>query len=66
MLYGYLGVDTFSTFLLQYQIMKVGLRVIRTRFDFYLFSDNPNVSDGSVDCSLHVCRMALADNYHEK
>ena len=31
-----------------------------------MISDNPNVSLGIVDCSLHTCRIALKDDYHEK
>ena len=52
MLYGKLGVDFFSTSELLYPNMKVRLRLIRARPNFYMISDNPNVSLGMVDCSL--------------
>ena len=31
-----------------------------------MFSDNPNASLGSVDCSLYTRRFALKDDYHKK
>ena len=31
-----------------------------------MFSDNPNVSLGIVDCSLYTRRIALKDDYHKK
>ena len=52
MLYGKLGIDFFSTSELLYPIIKFGLRLIRARPNFYMISDNPNVSLGIVDCSL--------------
>ena len=52
MLYGKLGVDFFSTSEMLYPNMKVRLRLIRARPNFYMISDNPNVSLGIVDCSL--------------
>ena len=39
--------------------MKVRLRLIRARPNFYMVSDNPNVSLGIVDCSLYTRRIAL-------
>ena len=66
MLYGKLGVDFFSTSQLFYPNMKVRPRQIRARPNFYLFSDNPNVSLGIVDCSLYFRRIALKDDYHKK
>ena len=53
MLYGNLGIDFFSTSELLYPNMKIRLRLIRARPNFYMISDNPNVSLGIVDCSLH-------------
>ena len=66
MLYGKLGVDCFSTSELLYPNMKIRLRLIRARPNFYMISDNPNVSLGIVDCSLYTRRIALKDDYHEK
>ena len=31
-----------------------------------MISDNPNVSLGSVDCSLYTRRIAIKDDYHKK
>ena len=50
MLFGKLGVDFFSTSELLYPNMKIRLRLIRARPNFYMISDNPNVSLGIVDC----------------
>ena len=66
MLYGKLGIDFFSTSELLYPNMKVRLRLIRARPNFYMTSDNPNVSLGIVDCSLYTRRIALKDEYHKK
>ena len=66
MLYGKLGVDFFSTPELLYPNMKIRLRLIRARPNFYMISDNPNVSLGIVDCSLYTRRIALKDDYHKK
>ena len=54
------------TFELRYPNMKVRLRLIRARPNFYMISDNPNVSLGIVDCSLYTRRIALKDDYHKK
>ena len=66
MLYGKLGIDFFSTSELLYPNMKIRLRLIRARPNFYMISDNPNVSHGIVDCSLYTRRIALKDDYHKK
>ena len=66
MLYGKLGIDFFSTSELLYPNMKIRLRLIRARPNFYMISDNPNVSLGIVDCSLYTRRIALEDDYHRK
>ena len=66
MLYGKLGVDFFSTSELLYPNMKSRLRLIRARLNFYMISDNPNVSLGIVDCSLYTRRFALKNDYHKK
>ena len=64
MLYGKLGIDFFSTFELLYPNMKIRLRLIRAQSNFYMISDNPNVSPGNVDCSIYTRRNALKDDYH--
>ena len=46
--------------------MKIRLRLIRARPNFYMISDNPNVSLGIVDCSPYTRRIALKDDYHKK
>ena len=69
-LYGKFGVDCFSTSEMLYPNMKIRLRLIRARPNFYMISDNPNVSLGLVDCSLFcsLCtrRIALKGDYHKK
>ena len=66
MLYGELGIDFFSTDELLYPNMKIILRLIRARPNFYIVSDNPKVSLGIVDCSFYTRRIALKDDYHKK
>ena len=66
MLYGKLGVDFFTTSELLYPNMKVRIRLIRARLNFYMISDNPNVSLGIIDCSLYNRRITLRDDYHKK
>ena len=46
--------------------MKYRLRLIRARFNFYMISDNPNVSLGIDDCSLYIRGIALKDGYYKK
>ena len=46
--------------------MEVRLRLIRARPNFYMISDNPNVSLGTVDCSLYTRRIGLKVDYHKK
>ena len=65
-LYGKLKIDFFSTSELLYPIMKTTMRLIRARPNFYIVSDNPNVSLGIVDCSLYTRRTALKDDYHKR
>ena len=66
MLYGKLGVDFISTSEMLYPSMKVRLRLIRPRLNFYMISDNPNASLRIVDCLLYTRRIALKDDYHQK
>ena len=66
MLYGELGVDFSSISVLLGPGMKSRLGVNRARPNFYMISDNPNVSLGIVDYSLYTHRVALKDDYHKK
>ena len=66
MLYGKLGHDFFATSELLYPIMKIRIRLMRARPNFYIISDNPNISLGFVYCSLYTRRIGLKDDYHKK
>ena len=66
MLYGNLGIAFFSTSELLYPSLKIRLRLVRARPNFYMISDNPNVSLGRVDFSLYTSRIALKDDYQKK
>ena len=66
MLNGKLGADFFSTSEFLFANMKIRLRLIRARPNFYMISDNPNVSLGIVDCSLSTRRIALKEDYQKK
>ena len=46
--------------------MKIRLRLIGARPNFYMISDNPNVSLGIVDCTLYTRSIALKDDYHKR
>ena len=65
-LYGKLGIDFFSTSELLYPKIKIRLRLIRARPNFYMISDIPNIILGIVDCSLYTRSIALKDDYHKK
>ena len=65
-LYDKLVDDFFSTSEIIYPNMKIRLRLIRARRNFYMISDKPNVSVGIVDCSVYIRRIALKDCYHKK
>ena len=66
MLYGKLGIDFLTILELVYPNMKVRIRLIRTRPDFYMISEKPNVSLGIVDCSLYTWRVMLKEDHHKK
>ena len=65
MLYGENEVDFFSTSEMLYPNVEVRLRLIRARSNFYVISDNPNVSLGVVKCSIYTRRIALKEGYHK-
>ena len=66
MLYGKLGIDFITTSELLYPNMKVRIRLIRARPNFYMLNENPNVSLGILDCSLYTRRVMLKEDYHKK
>ena len=66
MLYGKLGLDLLSTSEVLSPDMRIRLRLIRAIPNFYLISDNPNVSHGIVDCSIYTRHIALEDDYQSK
>ena len=66
MLYGKLGIDFLTSSELLYLNMKVRIRLIRARPNFYMINENPNVSLGIVDCSLYTWRVMLKEDYHKK
>ena len=66
MLYDKLGFEFFSTSELLYPNMKIRPRIIIARPNFYMISENPNVSFGIIDCSIYTRRIALKDEYHKK
>ena len=65
-LYDKLGIDFFSTSELLYPNIKFRLRLIKARPNFYMISENPNVSLGIVNCSPYTRRIALKVDYHKK
>ena len=66
MLYGKLGIDFLATSELLYPNMKVQNRLNRARPNFYMISENPNVSLGFEDCSLYTRSVMLKEGYHKK
>ena len=66
MLYGKLGIDFLTNSEKLYPDMKVRIRLIRARPNFYTISEKPNVSLGIVECSLYTRRVMLKEDYHKK
>ena len=66
MLYGKLGINFLTTSDILYPNMKVRIRQIRELSNFYMISENPNVSLGIVDWSLYTRRVMLEEDYHKK
>ena len=66
MLYGKLGIDFLTSSELLYPTMKVQIRLFRARPNFYMISENQNVSLDIVDCSLYTRRVMLKEDYHKK
>ena len=63
-LYGKLDIDSFTTLDSLYPNVKVRIRIIWARPNFYM--TNPNVSLGIVDCSLYTRRVMLKEDCHKK
>ena len=66
MLYGKLGIDFLTTSEILYPNVKVRIRLVRARPNFYLISENPNVCLDIVDCSLYTRRVMLEEDYHKE
>ena len=66
MLYGKLGIDFLTTSELLYPNRKVRISLIRAPPNFYMISENTNVSLGIVVCSLYTRRVMLKEGYHKK
>ena len=59
-------VDFFSTSELRYPNLKFRLRLISARPNFFMISDNHNVSLGVFDCSFYTHRIALKNHYRKE
>ena len=46
--------------------MKISLRLIKARPNFYKISDSPKVCLGIDDYSFYTNRIALKDDYHKR
>ena len=66
MLYSKLRINFFPNSEPLYPNMRIRLRLIGVRPNIYMFSDNPNVSLGIVDCSLYTQPVAFKDDSHKK
>ena len=66
LLYGKVGVGSFTTSALLYPNTEIRLRLISASPNFYMIRNNSNVSLGIVDWSLYTRRIALKDDYHKK
>ena len=66
MLYGKRGIGCLKNLELLYPNMKVRISLFRARPNFGKIGENPNVSLGILDCSLHTRRVMLKADYHKK
>ena len=64
-LYGRLAIDLITCEKLLLPNFKVRIELIRARSNFYIISDNPNVSLKIVDCSLLTGRILVAEPNHQ-
>ena len=60
-LYGRLAIDLFACEKLLLRKTKTRIKLIRSRTNFYMLSDNPNVSLKIFDCSLFTRKMLVAE-----
>ena len=60
-----LAIDLFTCEKLLLPNIKVRIKLIRGRPNFYMLSDNPNVSLKIVDCSLFTRRILVAEPNHQ-
>ena len=65
MLYGKLGIDFLTSSELLYPNMKGRVRLNRVQPNFYMISENPDISLAIVDCSLYTRRVMLKEDYHK-
>ena len=63
--YGRLAIDLFTCEKLLLPNTKVRIKLSRARPNFYMLSDNPNVSLKIVDCSLFTRRILVAEHNHQ-
>ena len=66
MFYCNLRVEFLRTLELLFPTMKVRIRKSRARPNFYMTSENPNVSLGIVNCSLYTGHVMLKENFHSR
>ena len=66
MFHGKLGINFLTISETLYPHRKKRIRLIRVRPNFYMISENPNVSLRIVDCSLYTRRVMLKEDYHKK
>ena len=64
-LYGRLAFDLFTCEKLLLLKTKVRIKLIRAKLNFYMLSDNPNVSLKIVDCSLFTRKILVAEPNHQ-
>ena len=64
-LYGRLALDLLTCEKLLLANTKVRFKLIRARPNFYMLSDNPNVSLKIVDCSFFTRRFIVAELNHQ-
>ena len=62
---GELAIDRFTYEKLLLPNTKVRIKPILARPNFYMLSDNPNVSPKNVDCSLFTRRILIAEPNHQ-
>ena len=63
-LYGRLAIDLFICEKFLQPIIKVRIKLIQARPNFYVLSDNPNVSMKFVDCLLFTRKILVAEPNH--